>query len=124
MTTVDEPLHELDHLGHVTSRARLVGGRQAAQDVVGPGEGTLIAHRHLPEGHAFLGPASEDLVVDVGDIADEGDVVARGLQPPPEDVEGQARPDVAHMGWCLHGCPTQIDRHTPRLEGHEVAHRT
>ena len=123
MTVVDEALHELDHFGHVTGGTRLVGRWQAAEHVVGPGEGTLIAHSHLPEGHALLGTPREDLVVDVGDVAHEGDVVARGLQPPPQDVEGQAGSDVAHMGWRLHRGPAEVDRHPARLQGHEVAHR-
>ena len=87
---LDEPVHEPDHLGHMPGGAWLVGRRQAAEDVVGPGEGSLVAHGDLPEGHALIRAPGKDLVVDVSDVAHEGDVVAGSLEPAPEDVEGQA----------------------------------
>ena len=69
--------HHLDHLGDVPGRPRLVGRRQDAEDVVGAGESALVLVRPRPPRASPVGRGlGEDLVVDVGDVADEGDLVA------------------------------------------------
>ena len=117
---VDEPLHERDHLGHVPGGARLVGGRQAAEHVVGARERALVAHGDVPVGDAVALGVRDDLVVDVGDVADEGDVVPARGQPAADDVEGDAAADVAHVRRGLHGRPAQVDARLAVLDGDEV----
>jgi hypothetical protein len=64
----------------------------------------------------------EDLVVDVGDIADEGDVVAvAARQPAPQHVEGDGEADVPEVRRCLGGEPTDVDADLARGDGDEVA---
>src|SRR3712207_7943797 len=42
VTALDQPLDEGHHVGHVPGGPRLVGGRQEAEDVVGPGDRELV----------------------------------------------------------------------------------
>src|SRR5947209_18543518 len=121
MTGLDEPSHQDDHLGNVAGGPRLHGRLEAAQDVVRPAEGTLIARRHDPERDAFGRCVIEDLVVDVSDVAHEVDVIAAVTQPANEDVERDTRPDVAHVWWGLDRGTAQVDRGFTRLEGYEVS---
>ena len=73
------------------ARGSYVGGRQPS-DVVRPGERALVARGDQPStGRPRLAALREDLVVDVGDVADEGDVVAAARQPAAQHVEGHAR---------------------------------
>ena len=53
------------------------------------GERPLIAHRHLPVGHALVEATGEDLVVDVGDVADKRHRQTGGLEPATQDVKRQ-----------------------------------
>src|SRR5690606_24071660 len=71
-------------------------------------------------GAALFGRLRDDLVVDVGDVADEGDVEAAVLEPAAHDVEVQPRADVPDVGRRLHGGTTQVDRDATRLERGEV----
>ena len=94
---VDQPLHQRDHLGDVARGSRLVRGRQAAERVVGPRAGALVLVRPGPPGDAVRLGLREDLVVDVGDVADVGDVEAADGQPAPQHVESQGGADVADV---------------------------
>ena len=96
MAGVDEPVHQRDHLGHVPGGAWLDVRFAAAEGVIGTGETRLrsaTAHQGMP---AFVG-GPEDLVVDIGDIPAEGDLVAARFEPPDENVKGNGRPEVADM---------------------------
>ncbi len=91
VAAVDQLLDQGVHLRDVAGGARLVGGAGDAQGVVGLEEFLLVAVGQRPpflfadgagfvlevraEGGRGLG---EDLVVDVGDVADGGDAEARG----------------------------------------------
>ena len=118
---VDQPPHQRDHRGDVAGGPRLDGRREAPQDPVGVGEVALVARGHGPPRPALLGRPGEDLVVDVGHVAHEGDVVARGEQPALQDVEADARADVPDVRRGLDGGPADVDRHASRLEGDERA---
>ena len=52
----------------------------------------------------------DDLVVDVGDVADERDVVAAVGEPAAQDVEDDAGADVPDVRRGLHGGAAQVDR--------------
>ena len=124
VASLDEPVDQLDDLGDVPGRARLRRRRQHAEGVVGRSEGTLMGGAPLPPRAAGFGRLGEDLVVDVGDIADECDVVTLGHQPTPKDVEGDPTADMPDMRLALHGRAAQIDRDMTRAQRHQFAHRT
>ena len=124
VAAIDEALHQLHHLGDVPRGARLVRGWEAPEGVVGPGEGALIAHGHHPIGNILVAGVVQDLVVDVGDVAHEGDVVAACREPASDYIEGDSAADVSDMRGCLHGGAAEIDADLPRLPGHEVPDRS
>ena len=72
--------------------------------------------------HALLGGLGQDLVVDVGDVADEVDVVAAGGQPAAQHVEVDRRAHVADVRLGLHGETADVDPRPALDEGDEVAH--
>ena len=73
----DQLTDQLEHLRHVSGRGRLVGRRQHVDGVERLVE--LAPHQvgDLEPGPALRLALGQDLVVDVGDVADERDVVAR-----------------------------------------------
>src|SRR5690625_6397251 len=62
----------------------------------------------------------EDLVLDVGDVADVGDLVAAALQPAHQHIEGQEGAQVAQVRRALGG--RRSEEHTSELQsrGHLV----
>src|SRR5690606_16407952 len=74
VAAVDQAAHQLHHLRDVPGGARLHRRRQAAQRVVGGGEGALVALGHRPPVHVLGAGDVEDLVVDIGDVAAERDL--------------------------------------------------
>ena len=95
---VDQPLDQLDHLGDVPGGTGLGRRGQHAKRVVRLGEGPLEGGCPLPPRPARVGGLVEDLVVDVGDVADECHVVALGGQPAPQHVERDTAAYVADVG--------------------------
>ena len=120
---LDQPLHQRDHLGDVAGRPRLVGGRQDAEDVVGAGARALVVVGPGPPRDAVRRRLREDLVVDVGDVADVGDVEPAGGQPAAQDVEGERGPHVADVRPALDGEPADVDGRLTRTQRREVADR-
>src|SRR5699024_1525001 len=121
MPAGDESLDQVDHLRDMTGGAGLVGGREHAECVVCSGELPLETVRPGPPGHVRLGGLGQDLVVDIGDVAHQGDLEATAPQPPHQDVEGDRATQVADVWGPLHGSATQVDAHVPSGTGHEVA---
>ena len=124
VAAVDQPPHERDHLRHVAGRPRLHVRRQAAEHLVGAGERPLVALGHGPPGMLLGGGDPQDLVVDIGDVPAERDLVTARLQPADEDVEVDAGPDVPDVRRRLHRGATQVYRHCPGVNRGEVTHRT
>ena len=87
----------LEHLGDVAGRPRLVRRREAAEHVVGLVQRALVRVRDAPTTATLLGRLDQDLVVDVGDVGDERDLVARVLEPAPQHVEDDLLADVADV---------------------------
>ena len=77
--------------------ARLVRRRLHAKLAVRLGELAFVDIRALPPLLARGGGLVEDLVVDVGDIAHERDLVAQTLEPAAHHVERDGGADVADM---------------------------
>ncbi len=122
MAALDQPPHQGDHLGYVAGGAGLHVRGDAAEHGVGAGERPLVPLGHLPPGHALAVRHPDDLVVDVGDVPAEGDLVPAGPQPAGEQVEDHARPDVADVRGRLHGGAAQVQRRLSRGQRDEVAH--
>jgi hypothetical protein len=104
----------------VAGGGRLVGRRRDVECLVGAVELALHRVGEVVPGSTLLGRLDEDLVVDVGCVADEGDVVAAMAQPALEDVEVDGRPHVPHVRLRLHGQAADVQARLPLLEGHEV----
>ena len=62
----------------------------------------------------------EDLVVDVGDVRDDGDVEPLMGQPTAQHVEDHFFANVPEMGGGLHRQSTVVDRHLPGNQGNEL----
>src|SRR5215469_648513 len=97
-------------------------GRETAQHVVGASERPLIALRDRPPGAAFSLGGAQDLVVDVGDVAAERDLIAAHLEPADKNVEADTRADMPDVRWCLHRRAAQVEAGLARDKGHELAH--
>ena len=79
VAAVDQALHQRTISGTwPVARGSTFGGRQPS-DVVGPGERALVALGDDPARQVLVAGVVDDLVVDVGDVADEGDGVPAGL---------------------------------------------
>ena len=119
---LDERLHERDHVGHVTGGARLVGGRLDAERVERLRGEALVAVGQGEPVLARLGRLAQHLVVDVGDVAHERDVVAvTDLEPAAQHVEGDGETDVADVRRTLRREPTDVHADLARLARREVA---
>ena len=105
------------------ARGSADGGR-TSERVVGRGERPLVGGRPLPPRPARRGGLVEDLVVDVGDVADERDVVAARDQPAAQDVEGHPAADMPDVRQPLHGGAAQVDGDVPVAQRHEITHGT
>src|SRR5215216_4378393 len=120
MTTVDQHLDHFDHLRDMTGGPWLVGGWQAAEGGV-----RLVQFALEPVGvreprRTGLSRLDQDLVVDVGDVGDDRDLIATPCQPAPEYVEDHFLADVSEMRGGLHGQSAVVDRNAAghdRLEG-------
>ena len=119
---LDQPPHQHDHLGHVPGGPRLDVRRQAAEHVVGPGEGALVLLGHRPPRDALLLGGADDLVVDVGDVAAERDLIPAGGQPAPQDVEADPGPDVTDVRGSLDCGAAEVQRGLPGHDRVEVAY--
>ena len=108
---VQQALDEVDHLRDVPGGARLVGGGSHAQGPVGGVELALVALGPSPPLHGRVGGGrlGEDLVVDIGDVADEHDPLPGALQPAAQHVEGDGRAHMADVGRALDGGAAQVD---------------
>ena len=117
MSGIDQPLHQHDHFGNVAGGTRLHVGRQAAERVISAAEGSLVALGDDPPGDLLMRGRVQNLVIDVSDVATLDHLVAvasGGAQPPDQDVEIDARPDMPDMRGSLHGRAAQVQRDLPR----------
>ena len=95
------------------------GGGDRVRRAGGPGPGGDSLVRELQD---RLGPpevrAHDDLIVDVGDVHDEADVVAKVIgHDAPQDVEVDVVPRVAHVRAVVHRRAADVPPHAVPLEG-------
>ena len=122
VAALDQPLDERQHLRDVPGGQRLVGRRQHVEGVVRRRQRARHVVGEVEPGPALLGGLHQDLVVDVGDVADEGDLEPAVGQPAAQHVEVDRRADVADVRLPLHGEPADVDARPALLKGHERAH--
>ena len=120
---VQNGLDELDLVGDVSGGPGLARGRKNPQRAVGLRKLPLEAVGPFPPGAAGLGGFAENLVVDVGHVADHPHVVPAAAQPPCEHVEGERRTHMADVRGALDGCAAQVDPCPARFERFEVSQR-
>ena len=118
MTALDESGDEVVHLGDARRGPRLVGRGQNAERLVRRRELELDAVGHGVPG-LELALLREHLVIDVGDVANEGDGVPAVGQPPSPEVVDERAAHVPDVGRRLHGRPADVHAHValdPRIE--------
>ena len=121
---VDQPLHQLDaSRGCARSPAARRSGA-ARRGSVGRRQQRARSRTRAPRTAALLRGLDQDLVVDVGDVPDEGDVVSGAQQPAPQHVIIHAGAQVADVRSALHGEPTQVDTDLPGRQRDEVPDRS
>ncbi len=116
---VHEPGDEADHLLHVVGGVGIEGGAQHAEGVHGVPPEPLVVPGDGVGAHAQFGGAGDDLVVDVGDVRDVGDLVARPDQIATQHVEDQRESTVPEMGRPVHGRTAHVHRDPARVPGGE-----
>jgi len=124
VAAVDELLHELDHVGDVAGCPRLIARADHSEGVVCVPELTLVGHRPGPPRLAGGRGLREDLVVDVGHVADHRHAQAGAGEPAGEDVEHDDRAHVPDVRRRLHGGSADVDSDLSRLQRDELAQRT
>ena len=76
MTLVYKSLHDLLHLGDMPGRSRLVCRLQHSEQVERIIGGAFVRIAPGPPRDTRFGGLGQDFVVDIGDVADQGDVKA------------------------------------------------
>ncbi len=66
----------------------------------------------------------QDLVVDIGHVADVRDVVAAGGQPAPDDVESHSTANVPHVWRPLDGGAAYVHSHATGFDRGELTDRS
>ena len=121
---LDQSLDQLDHLRDVAGGPGFDRGRQDAERVVGGGERPLVGCRPFPPRPARRRGLVQDLVVDIGDVADERDVAAPRRQPAPQDVERHPAAHVADVRQSLHGGAAEVDGNVPGAQRNKITDGT
>ena len=120
MATIDETLHELDHLGNLLRGARAHVRVIDAEGVHVVDEGLGIERRDLLGRLALLLRTLDDLVIDIGDVLDESDLVTAILQVLAHHVEDEEGTGVADVNVVVDRGATCIHRHLARLVRREL----
>ena len=123
---LDEVADELDHLTDVGGGVWIVGRALDADAVHGVPPDDLAATGDLGGIPVLRATPLDDLVVDVGDVRDVGDLEAAPLQVATQHVEDEREPSVAQVRRSVDGGPADVHRHLARLtglQGHDLALR-
>ncbi len=102
---------QVEHRRNVFGRARLVRGRKAAEREHVFLHGARKFVRELVGRDAAFGRAADDLVVNVGNVTNEHNFVARRFEPAADHVEGDERAAVADVA-------VVVDRHAADVHAH------
>ncbi len=121
---VNQIPHHFDHFGDVPGGARFHRRLKAAQRLDVGVVARFGFRRHLGDGvvERHVGEVAarpvDDLVVDIGDVADVGDVVGavEVAEQPIKHVEDDDRAGIADMGVVVDGRPAHIHAHIGRID--------
>ncbi len=114
-----ERLDHAEHLRNEVGGARLEVGPRDAERV------RVFMHRvdeavgQRLDRLAVLDCATNDLVVDIGDVAHVGHVVAERAQPALHDVEHDHHARMTDVTIVVHGHPADVHPHDALLQRHE-----
>ena len=97
VAVVDDLPNKVDHVDHVAGGARFVGRRLDAERIVCFSELAFVDVGTFPPLLTCGGRLVENLVVDIGDVAHECDLVAETLEPATYHVECDGGADMADM---------------------------
>jgi hypothetical protein len=111
--------NHLQHAGHVLGRSRLEIRLLHAER-----RGILVHRLDEARGEALdrllvLLGALDDLVLDIGDVANVGDLVTERPQPAPDHVERDQEPRMPQVTIIVYGHPAHVHAHPPRIDGNE-----
>ena len=120
MAAVDQLADQLEHAVDVVGGVRHVVGAAHAEPVHRVEPRLLVLAGELRLARAAFGGAGDDLVFDVGDVADVVDVEPGPLEVPADHVEDQRRAPVTDVGDVVDGGAADVDRHLSRVAGHEL----
>ena len=120
MALLDEALNHLDHRGDLARGTRANVGVEHVQAMHLLDEGVGELRGHLLRRAALLVGAVDDLVVHVGEVLGEGDLVALVGEVAADDVEGQKRAAVAHVDLVVDGGTAHVHANLARLDGLEL----
>src|SRR5215475_2807994 len=116
----DQSLDEDDHLGDVLGRLGL-----HVRWLDADGRHVLLVLRDVPlrdgrGGHALLIGPSDDAVVHVGVVLDEGDLVVAEAQVAPHHVENDGAPRMPDVAEIVHGHSAHVHARLAGHQGHEL----
>ena len=97
VAVVDDLPNKVDHVDHVAGGTRFVGRRLDAERIVCFSELAFVDVGTFPPLLTCGGRLVENLVVDIGDVAHECDLVAETLEPATYHVECDGGADMADM---------------------------
>ena len=119
MTLVHQRPDHRDHFRDVTGRTGLDVGVQQTQGFHILVKGAPRALRHLLDGFPRLVRGGNDLVVDVGDVADARHPFELVTQHAIEQVEGNERPGIADVGVVVDRRAAHVHAHMAWIERSE-----
>src|SRR5687767_1510442 len=119
VTLVDEPAGQVDDLGDVPRRARIVGRRPEIQHLGIMEECFDVPLRDLLVRDPLLVRPGDDAVVDVGEVGDVGDDDPLRLEVSPDRVGGNGVPHVSDVRLVLDGHAADVHPRTSRGDGLE-----
>ena len=110
-----EPLNKLEHFWHKLCGTRLVMRGQHTKRV-----GVFVGGLNHSLGKranrfAVFNRSTNNLVVDIGDVANIGDPIPKSLKPATHHVKDNQHTRMANMAKVIHSKATDIQANMPRL---------
>ena len=110
-----EPLNKLEHFWHKLCGTRLVMRGQHTKRVGVFVGGLNHSLGKCADGFFVFNRSTNNLVVDVGDVTNIGDLVTKGLKPAAHHVKNNQHTRMANMAKVVHSKATDIQANMPRL---------
>src|SRR5690606_37425404 len=111
VTAGEELLDHLDHLGDVPGGAGLHAGRQASEVREGAVEHPVDGIGYPPPRRALGNRPADYLVLDVGDVTAQQDVISAEFEPALQNIEVDLRPHLPGVRRGHDRRAAEINRH-------------